>query len=289
MKLSLFIVLFFIAQSSYAQNYFNVVTSKEEFNKIDSIVKESSSEATTLKVKKDKVFYTSIIKDLHQNLKIINSNKKKEDSILNSKYSFYNKKIASTRKSKKKKQYLKEIEYLDLERQNNNYKFRTEKQNVLRSIEENKKALYDAIKKEIQANKETSSIRAAKPPIKGKIIITSPFGNRTHPITGKEHFHNGIDIRAKYVNVYPILPGKVTKIDYSKELGIYIEVTHKNRLKSIYGHLSKILLLENTKVSQTTPIAITGDTGGSTAPHLHLVIKDGKNYINPNIIINDNI
>lgn len=116
------------------------------------------------------------------------------------------------------------------------------------------------------------------------LIITSKFGYRKHPITGKNKFHKGVDLRAKNQYVYSILPGKIIKTGQTKKLGKYIEIQHGN-FKSIYGHLSSILVNKQQYVNVSQPIGISGSTGQVTAAHLHLGVKYMNKHINPEPIL----
>lgn len=123
--------------------------------------------------------------------------------------------------------------------------------------------------------------KVAQNPLKNSLTITSDYGDRVHPILKKHHFHYGIDLRGKYKNVYSVLPGIVSKVGYDKKLGIFVEVSHDNGLKTIYGHLSKFFVLEETIINMNKPIGVTGTTGQSTAPHLHFAVKFKNKFINP--------
>lgn len=122
-------------------------------------------------------------------------------------------------------------------------------------------------------------------PLKNKLYITSDYGYRTHPIKKTKSFHSGVDLRGKYINVYAVMEGVVTKVGYDKALGIFIEITHKNGYKSIYGHLSEFFVLEETKIEINKPIGKTGNTGSSTASHLHFAVKKNNQFINPNFLL----
>lgn len=123
-------------------------------------------------------------------------------------------------------------------------------------------------------------------PLRGKVKVTSHFGYRVHPISKTRKFHNGIDLVSDLTDVYSAHPGVVEKVDYSKSLGIYIQVKGNNGYTTIYGHLSKIYVLENQKVNFATEIGSIGNTGNSTGDHLHFVVKQKGKYINPQSIIN---
>ena len=117
-------------------------------------------------------------------------------------------------------------------------------------------------------------------PVKGR--ISSKYGMRKHPIHNKMMFHRGIDI-ASYAGskVYAAASGKVIFAGYKGGYGKYIIVRHNNGYQSAYGHLSRILVKKNDKVTQKTLIGKVGNTGVSTGPHLHFEITYKGKYINP--------
>ena len=113
-------------------------------------------------------------------------------------------------------------------------------------------------------------------PIHGR--LTSPFGYRSDPFTGRKSFHSGIDLAAPTgTQVKVILDGTVSLISYSRIFGNYIIVTHPNGYQSLYGHLSAFNAKKGQAVIQGDVIAFVGNTGMSTGPHVHLSIyKNGK-------------
>lgn len=116
------------------------------------------------------------------------------------------------------------------------------------------------------------------------IYITSPYGYRNDPFTAKRKFHNGIDLRANYEPCYAILDGIVERIGNDKRSGKFITLRHGNYTIS-YCHLSHILVPQGRPVQAGTPIAITGSTGCSTAPHLHLSIKYKRKSIDAKVLL----
>lgn len=121
--------------------------------------------------------------------------------------------------------------------------------------------------------------------------ITSPWGYRIHPITGKKSFHYGIDLVSKVhdKNYYAIDDGYVQKVvtgqDKSKTgFGNYIWVRFpRYNLSLLFAHCSKIYLKKGAKVKKGDKIAFMGATGAATGPHLHLgMTKIGSNtWLNP--------
>ena len=117
-----------------------------------------------------------------------------------------------------------------------------------------------------------------------KIHITSQFGNRKDPFTGKKANHGGLDLRAKYEEVYAMMYGQVIKVGSDKRSGHYITIRHGEYTVS-YCHLSEILVKKGQVLAPGEPVAVSGNTGRSTAPHLHITLKYKRKRINPMIIL----
>jgi len=116
--------------------------------------------------------------------------------------------------------------------------------------------------------------------------ISSSYGSRVHPVTGRRSFHDGVDIAAAHGNgVYAYSNGRVVEAGWNGGYGYNIVVDHGNGLKTRYAHLSKISVKAGQKVETGQRIGSVGSTGVSTGSHLHFeVIKNGKttnplNYI----------
>jgi len=112
-------------------------------------------------------------------------------------------------------------------------------------------------------------------------MITSEFGPRRY------RFHYGVDLRLKVGDsVRSAFSGKVRIIDYeARGYGNYIVIRHNNGLETVYGHLSAVLVLLNQNVKAGQLIALGGNTGHSTGPHLHFETRYIGNAINPTHII----
>ncbi|MBB1644519.1 M23 family metallopeptidase [Sphingobacterium sp. UME9] len=110
--------------------------------------------------------------------------------------------------------------------------------------------------------------------------VTSPFGWRTHPVTGKYDFHNGVDFAARSDPVFNVLDGWVKEIGKHKLLGKYIRIAH-GEVETIYGHLSHILVSPRDTIIAGQPIAITGSTGRVTGEHLHFSVKFNGKFLDP--------
>ena len=125
-------------------------------------------------------------------------------------------------------------------------------------------------------------------PLNREISITSTYGIRTHPIFGVTKFHNGIDMKANYENVYSVLDGIVTETGWdNKGAGNYIKIKHFNRFETAYLHLSEIYYRVGEYVKAGFVIAKSGNSGNSTGPHLHFSVKEFGQSINPTHFLND--
>jgi murein DD-endopeptidase MepM/ murein hydrolase activator NlpD len=126
-------------------------------------------------------------------------------------------------------------------------------------------------------------------PVIGKYMLSSGFGERIDPFTSQPSFHPGVDIASELgTPVVAAAKGKVTKINSMNDksgYGNYIEITHPNKVSTLYGHLSEILVKENQFLQKGEIIGLVGDTGRSTGPHLHFEVQiDGK-AVDPMAII----
>lgn len=118
------------------------------------------------------------------------------------------------------------------------------------------------------------------PPLR-HLKLTSGFGYRIHPVTGKWHFHSGIDLSARSDTIFCVLDGMVKQTGYDPILGIYIKVDHGNELLSIYGHLSLPWVSQKDTLLAGQPIGITGATGRVTGEHLHFTLRYRGALLNP--------
>ena len=106
------------------------------------------------------------------------------------------------------------------------------------------------------------------PPLGG--VITSGVGMRIDPIDGKLRHHNGIDMAIREgTPVTPVAPGIVVYSGQRSGYGYTVLVEHDNGMVTLYGHNSRLLVTAGQPVGMDTAIALSGNTGRSTGPHLH--------------------
>jgi len=103
-----------------------------------------------------------------------------------------------------------------------------------------------------------------------RLRVSSPYGNRIHPILGSWRHHKGVDYAAaKGTPVKCVAHGVVTSAGWHDQLGNYVCVKHDDGNESRYGHLSKISAQKGKRIKQDERIGLVGQTGLATGPHLH--------------------
>ena len=130
-------------------------------------------------------------------------------------------------------------------------------------------------------NTKVLDVRRYVMPIKGN-YVTSHYGYR--PQFGRTH--KGIDLRAAVGDtVYSAFSGRVRLTRFERGgYGFYVIVRHENGLETVYGHLSRFLVKPDQYVKAGQPIALSGNTGRSTGPHLHFETRFMGYAINPEAI-----
>jgi murein DD-endopeptidase MepM/ murein hydrolase activator NlpD len=112
--------------------------------------------------------------------------------------------------------------------------------------------------------------------------ISSPFGYRTHPISGTRKLHSGIDISAPYgTNVLAAADGTVVTAKWNNGYGNYITINHGGGVVTLYGHNSKLLVSPGQHVTKGQVIAKVGSTGNSTGNHVHFEVIVNGSVQNP--------
>ena len=165
-----------------------------------------------------------------------------------------------------------------------------------------KKAEVDADNKELAAqidamNKEANALTArilalqsAKDYIGGSMqwpapasrYISSPFGNRLHPILKVYKLHTGIDIAAAAgTDIVAANGGTVITAGWNNSYGYFVMIDHGGGIVTLYAHSSKLLVSKDDVVGRGQTIAKVGSTGMSTGPHLHFEVRVNGVYKNP--------
>lgn len=112
--------------------------------------------------------------------------------------------------------------------------------------------------------------------------ITSGFGGRYHPISGRYIFHDGIDIAADYGEpVHAADGGTVIYAGWISGYGNVVIIDHGNGMSTLYAHNESLNVSEGQGVSKGSVIAYAGSTGNSTGPHLHFEVRINDEPQNP--------
>jgi len=113
--------------------------------------------------------------------------------------------------------------------------------------------------------------------------ISSYYGKRTDPFTGRKEMHKGIDFAgARGSDITATAAGVVSWAGPRYGYGNLVEINHGNGYSTRYGHCQKVLVRVGDKVEPGQKIALMGSTGRSTGPHVHYEVLKNGNQINPN-------
>ena len=119
-------------------------------------------------------------------------------------------------------------------------------------------------------------------PLPGYYRLTSLFGYRIHPNTGKAHSHTGIDIPApRGTAILAAKSGQVVTSGWHSSYGNYVVIDHGNGNSTLYAHMSSRSVQEGQMVSQGQEVGKVGSTGSSTGNHLHLEVRENYTRIDP--------
>ncbi len=115
-----------------------------------------------------------------------------------------------------------------------------------------------------------------------RYTVTSGFGVRYDPFTGRTAMHQGVDLSGSYGEaVYAAADGVVQRAASTGAYGNMIDLDHDRGLGTRYGHLAKILVRTGQRVTQGQKIGMMGSTGRSTGTHLHYEVRIDGNAVNP--------
>ena len=112
--------------------------------------------------------------------------------------------------------------------------------------------------------------------------VTSPFGDRIHPIQKKRMFHNGVDLGVPIgTPVHSAQAGTITVVNEDNRSGKYIVIDHGHGVRTAYCHLDQMPMPVGTTLKRGEVFAYSGNTGPSTGPHLHYVIRVSGKAVDP--------
>jgi len=153
-----------------------------------------------------------------------------------------------------------------------------------RQAETNVANMVIALEKERKA-KEAAMVKGTGSfiwPAPTSTYLTSRFGVRTHPVTGTQKSHTGVDIGAGAGdNALAADGGTVTMAGWNGGYGNCVMIDHGNGYKTLYAHLSSISVAKGAVVDKGVVVGHVGSTGVSTGPHLHFEVWSGESRIDP--------
>ena len=121
---------------------------------------------------------------------------------------------------------------------------------------------------------------SGRPIVKG--WLSSRFGKRIDPKTGKKTFHRGYDYAGKTgADVIAVASGLVIRSEFQKGFGNMIELKHPEGYSTVYAHNKENLVKVGDVVKKGQQIALLGSTGRSTGPHVHFEVRRNGKYVNP--------
>ncbi len=155
----------------------------------------------------------------------------------------------------------------------------------------NHQARMRQLEKEKAAQKGTIEFDS---PLRGNPKVTSGYGTRKHPITGKRSAHPGVDYAVPVgTPAYAPASGTVEKVEIKGKNGLYIKMNHGSGTESYFLHMSQAKVKEGDYLNKGDLVGLTGGNpknadgsknakaGSSTGPHLHYALKSGGEFVNP--------
>lgn len=115
------------------------------------------------------------------------------------------------------------------------------------------------------------------------IRVTSPYGYRSDPFTGKRRFHDGLDLHARGEAALAMMKGVVVRVGQDRSSGKYVTLRHGSYTVR-YCHLSKILVVKGMSVRPRDAVGVTGSTGRSTGEHLHITCRLDGRSVDPSLL-----
>ena len=135
----------------------------------------------------------------------------------------------------------------------------------------------------IEKLEQKRNLLASTPSIKpANGWVTSKFGYRISPFTGRKEFHSGLDIANKRgTKLVATANGKISFASKKAYIGNLVTIDHGFGRVTKYGHLHKILVKRGQEVKRGDVIGLIGNTGRSTGPHVHYEVRINGTPVNP--------
>ena len=119
-------------------------------------------------------------------------------------------------------------------------------------------------------------------PIQAPHHVTSGYGWRTHPTLGTKRFHNGIDLGVPIgTTVFAAQSGRIAVVGENAVSGRFVVIDHEHDVRTAYCHLDQANVTTGEHVERGAPIGASGNTGRSTGPHLHFMVRLAGETLDP--------
>ncbi len=114
------------------------------------------------------------------------------------------------------------------------------------------------------------------------LTMTSEYGMRNHPVTGRRAAHKGVDLSAPTgTPIYATADGLVSRASWFSTYGLYVAVEHGSQIQTRYAHMSRLNVAEGQRIQKGDVIGYVGSTGRSTGPHLHYEVRIDGAAVDP--------
>lgn len=135
---------------------------------------------------------------------------------------------------------------------------------------------------QLESTLEREVARPAGMPVEGELRVSSNFGLRSNPFGRGHEFHSGMDFPGDTgTPVKATAPGTVDEAGHGGAIGNFVAIEHGYGYRSVYGHLSRVLVKPGEIVSKGQTVGLLGNTGRSSGPHLHYALQYRGRTINP--------
>lgn len=258
-----------------SENFSDLITTFTNIRKMVTYDKSLMDETENLK------------KELQQSEEKLKSDKNDLD---NKKLELNSSKESLMNEKKKLESAREELKLIENEKEAKNNSLSTSQKQIQGQIYE-LEVMNDSIQKEINniinAANSGSNGGQVTPSTGGWIYpvndpITSPFGYRTHPVTGEQKLHTGTDFgSAMGTPVKAVKDGKVIFAGVNAGYGNCVIIDHGGGIQTLYAHNSELNVSEGQTVKQGQVVSKVGSTGMSTGPHLHLEFRVNGDFKDP--------
>lgn len=141
---------------------------------------------------------------------------------------------------------------------------------------------FEEVKETVAANRERLDHIPTINPVIGPFFVSSNFGTRTDPFTGRPSRHTGIDLRAPLgTPIRATADGRVVSVGFNGDFGLSIEIDHGYGYSTYYAHANDAVVRSGQSIRRGDVIAHVGHSGRTTGNHLHYEVRKSGSPVNP--------